>query len=170
MRRSPFASILSWFGQGIGDVAILGGGRQSADGGRVRRSRNDIEESHVGDVVQVNLFLENYGQAPSVEAHGKHGGAEGQFANDGSPLVQHEHISKACPAGSWGWDWWRAHFCVLDDEVSRRKHKGNEGSREKHLNDRDIAIIAAKDLGKRVGVVDTKALGGAWQTRMLTAS
>lgn len=36
MLRASLAGVLSRLGQGVGDVAVLGGGRQSADGGRIR--------------------------------------------------------------------------------------------------------------------------------------
>lgn len=69
VRWPSLASIFSWFGQRIGDVAIFGGGREGADRGRVRGGRNDIEKGHIGNIVKVDLFLEHHRKAPAVEAH-----------------------------------------------------------------------------------------------------
>lgn len=46
--------------------------------------------------------------------------------------------------------------------MARGEDEGDEGSREEHLDDGDVAIIAAKYLGERVGVVDAETLGGAY--------
>jgi len=45
--------------------------------------------------------------------------------------------------------------------MSRGQDESNEGSREEHLDNGDITVIAAEDLGEGLGMVDTKALGGA---------
>lgn len=82
MGWASFSSIFSRFGQRIGNVAILRRGRECADSGRIRGCGNNVEESHVGDIVEVDLFFENHGQAPSVKAHGKNGGAKGKFADN----------------------------------------------------------------------------------------
>lgn len=46
--------------------------------------------------------------------------------------------------------------------MARREDEGDEGGGEQHLDDGHIAIIAAEDLGKGIGMVDAEALGGAY--------
>lgn len=48
-------------------------------------------------------------------------------------------------------------LCILDDEMAGGENESNEGGREEHLNDRDIAIVAAEDLGEGIGVVNAEA-------------
>lgn len=54
-----------------------------------------------------------------------------------------------------------AHLCILDDEMPGRQDQGNEGGGKEHLNDGDIAIVAAEYLGERVGMIYAEASGGA---------
>lgn len=46
--------------------------------------------------------------------------------------------------------------------MARREDEGDEGGGEQHLDDGDIAIIAAEYLRKGVGMVNAEALGGAY--------
>lgn len=44
--------------------------------------------------------------------------------------------------------------------MARGQDKSDKGGREEHLNDRDVAIVAAEDLGEGIGVVDAEAFRG----------
>jgi len=61
-----------------------------------------------------------------------------------------------------------AYLGVLDDEMSWREDEGDKRRREKHFNDGDAAVIAAEDLGERVGVIDAETLRGSWQKRQVS--
>lgn len=74
------------------------------------------------------------------------------LAKDERPL---ECRQKYCPFSL------KAHLCVLYHQVSRRQNHGYKRCREEHFNNRDAAIIAAEDPGKRVGVEDTESPGCA---------
>jgi hypothetical protein len=50
------------------------------------------------------------------------------------------------------------YLCVLNDEMARGENQGNEGCREEHFNDCNIAIITAKYSREGVGVINAKAL------------
>lgn len=50
---------------------------------------------------------------------------------------------------------------VLYDEVSRREDESYQRSREKHLDFRDVSVIATEDLGEGVGMVYTESFRGA---------
>lgn len=43
--------------------------------------------------------------------------------------------------------------------MSRREDKRDQGGGKEHLDNRDAAIITAENLGERVCVIDTEALG-----------
>lgn len=51
------------------------------------------------------------------------------------------------------------HLCVLDDQMPRRQDQGDQGCGEQHLDDGNIAIVAAEDLGEGIGMVYSEALG-----------
>ena len=62
-------------------------------------------------------------------------------------------------------DWSAAQKClsylrVLDDEMSWREDECDEGCGKQHLDNSDIAIIAAEDFGEGIGVVDAETLRG----------
>lgn len=59
MLRASLAGVLSRLGQGISDIAVLGGGRKSADGGRIWRGRYNVEQGHVRNIVKVNLLFKD---------------------------------------------------------------------------------------------------------------
>lgn len=86
MGGSSCLGVFSWFRKRVGDEAVLRGGGKSADGGRVWRSGDGMEEAHVADIVEIDFLFEHYGKSLSVESHGEDGGGEGQFANDGCSL------------------------------------------------------------------------------------
>lgn len=44
--------------------------------------------------------------------------------------------------------------------MARRKNESDEGGREQHLDNSNVAIVAAEDSRERIGMVDAKALGG----------
>lgn len=46
-----------------------------------------MKKAHIGDVVEVNLLLENDGEALSVQTHSQDGRGKGKFANNGCSLV-----------------------------------------------------------------------------------
>lgn len=50
--------------------------------------------------------------------------------------------------------------------MAGREDESDERCREEHLDDGDVAVIAAEDSRERVCVVDSKALGCACQTRV----
>lgn len=60
-----------------------------------------------------------------------------------------------------------SHLCILDDEVAGGEDQGDQRGREEHLDDGDIAVIAAEDLGEGVGVVYTESARGACRTKAL---
>lgn len=86
MRGSSCLGVFSWLRKRVGDEAVLRGGGECADGGRVRRSRDSMEEAHVTDIVEIDFLFEYHGKPLSVETHGEDGGGEGQFADDGCSL------------------------------------------------------------------------------------
>jgi hypothetical protein len=86
MRGSSRFGVFSGLREGVGDEAVLRGGGECADGRRVGRSGDGIEEAHVADVVEINLLFEDNGKSLSVESHGEDGRGEGQFADNGCPL------------------------------------------------------------------------------------
>lgn len=47
--------------------------------------------------------------------------------------------------------------------MARRKNESDEGGREQHLDNSNVAIVAAEDSRERIGMVDTKALGGTYE-------
>lgn len=96
-----------------------------------------MEEAHIADVVDVNLLLEDDGETLAVQADGLYCGREGELADDGGAL------------------------CVLDDEVAWREDEGDKGGREEHLDDGNVAIVGAEDLGEGIGMVDSEASGCA---------
>ncbi len=49
--------------------------------------------------------------------------------------------------------------------MARGEDEGDEGGGEEHLDDGNVTIFAAEDLGEGVGVVDAEALGCAWSCR-----
>ena len=49
--------------------------------------------------------------------------------------------------------------------MSWGQDEGDKGCREEHLDDGDVAIIAAEDLGEGIGVIDAETLGGAFSVR-----
>lgn len=57
------------------------------------------------------------------------------------------------------------YLCILDYKMSRGEDESDQRGGEEHLDDGNIPVITAKDLGERVGVVDAEALGGAWRAR-----
>ena len=66
MGRPFVAGIFAGFGERVGDVAVLGGGGEGADGRGVGRGGDGFEEAHVGDVVEVDFFFEDYGETFAV--------------------------------------------------------------------------------------------------------
>lgn len=124
--------------QGICEVAVLGRRRKGTYSARVGRRVDPLQEGHVGYVIQVYAVLENDAQAFAVQTDGEHSRGEAQLANNGTTLG------------------------VLDDEVAGREDEGDEGGREEHLDDGDVAIVAAEYPGERVGMVDAEALRGTY--------
>jgi hypothetical protein len=55
------------------------------------------------------------------------------------------------------------HLGILYNEPAGREDEGDQGGREEHLDNGDISVVAAEDLGEGVAVVYSKALGGAWR-------
>ena len=53
--------ILARLRQGIGNIAILGRGGEGAYSGRIRGGCDVGKEGHVGDIVEIDLILENDG-------------------------------------------------------------------------------------------------------------
>jgi hypothetical protein len=88
MCRSIRIGVFSRFWQGVGDKAVLGGWRERAYSGGVWRRRNCMDKAHVANVVQVYFLLEHNGKALSVESDGQYGRREGEFADDGCPLMR----------------------------------------------------------------------------------
>ena len=86
MGRSPGVGLLAGLGERVGDVAVLRGGREGADGGGVRRGGYRVEKGHVTDVVQVDLLLEDDGESFAVQSDGEDGGGKGELADDGGAL------------------------------------------------------------------------------------
>lgn len=85
----PCLGLFSRFRQRIGDEAVLGGGRQRADGRWIRRRGNGVKKAHVADVVQVDFLLEDYGKSLAIQSNGEDGGREGKFAYDRGSLGGH---------------------------------------------------------------------------------
>jgi hypothetical protein len=54
----------------------------------VRRSLDGVEKLHVGDVIDIDLFLQDNGQAFPVQLDGEDGRREGELAYCRLPLVQ----------------------------------------------------------------------------------
>lgn len=78
----PFVlRILARLGQGVGNIAVFGRGREGAYGGRIRGGGDVGEEGHVRDIVEVDLVLENNGEALAVQSYSQDGGREGEFAD-----------------------------------------------------------------------------------------
>lgn len=86
MSRLSGIVILSWFRQWVCDEAVFGRGRQGADGRRVRRCWYGVNETHVANIVEVNLFFEDDRQALAVEAHSQYSGWESELTYYRSPL------------------------------------------------------------------------------------
>lgn len=86
MGGSLVGRVLARLGEGVGNVAVLRGGREGADCAGVRGCGYGFEKFHVRDVVEVYLFLQNHGKTFPVEAHREDGGGEGKLAYDGRPL------------------------------------------------------------------------------------
>lgn len=70
MGRTPLAVVLSRFWQWICNVAVLGGGGEGTYGARVRGCGYDVEEAHIGNIVEVDFFFENYGQSFAIQSDG----------------------------------------------------------------------------------------------------
>lgn len=87
----------------VDEEAVLGTRRERTNSLRVRGGRYGVQQAHVTNVVDVDLLLENDGEALTVESNSLDCGGEGEFAND------------------------RATLRVLDDEVARGEDKCNEG-------------------------------------------
>lgn len=55
----------------------------------------------------------------------------------------------------------RTYLCVLYYQVTWGEDEGDERGGEEHLDNGDVAVIAAEYSGEGIGVIDAKALGGA---------
>ena len=91
---SPGVGLLARLGEWVGEVAVLGGWGQGADGIGVGGGVDGVDEAHVADVVEVDLLLEDDGESFAVQSDGEDGGGEGEFADDGGALpkgVSGEH-------------------------------------------------------------------------------
>ncbi len=138
MAWALFSRVITRLRQWICKIAVLGGWRESTNGSRIGRRVDSLQEGHVGDVVEVYAILENDTKTFAIQTDSEDSRGEAELADNGATL------------------------CVLDDQVAGRKNEGNEGGGEEHLDDGDVAIVAAKYLGKRVGVVDAEALRRAF--------
>lgn len=125
------------FRQGVCEVTILRGGGERAYGSWIWRRRNGVQETHVADVVDVDFLFQDDHHSFAVETDGEDGRGEGELADDGRSLR------------------------VLYDQVPRREDEGDERGREEHLDDANVAVIAAEDAGEGIGVKDAEALGCA---------
>lgn len=87
--RSRFrcvVGLIAGFGERVHEVAVLGGWGEGAYCLGVGGRRNRVEEAHVADIVDIDLFFENNGESLAVEADSENGGRKCKFANYGCSL------------------------------------------------------------------------------------
>lgn len=125
--------IIAGLGERVYKETVLGTWGERAYGLRVRGGRYGVQEAHVADVVDVDLLLEDYGEALAIEADGLDGGGESELTDNGGALR------------------------VLDYQVPWGEDKGDEGCGEEHLDDGDVSVVGAEDFGKRIGMVNAEA-------------
>lgn len=61
------------------------------------------------------------------------------------------------------------HLGILNDQVAWGKDESNKRGREEHLDDGNVSIVAAEDLGEWIRVKDAKTFRGAWKARNILA-